>query len=246
MRYPDSLPCPLRNGFRRRRDALTIRTRMQSGYIIQRRLEPWTFRQLTLQWEMRMPEYHEFFDWANRYGFTWHEIDIQGVTKTIRYISPIRGVYTDYGRVLVSVDAEEQAVEDAELWEGAAPEIYAPPVNDPDAPVDGGVVPDIDLDVAFEPYDLTLDVVPKQLIFRASPRPAAIGTIYVYGSDAITIRPFDGSSNLASTEEDFVRFHTDPDRSDGMLKLTAGEDYQLRISGTVGDVVTVWGTSLWL
>lgn len=246
MNYPESLPCPIRSRYARDLDFNTVQAPMQSGYIIQRRMEPYIFRQIDLGWDMRIAEFHQWWDWVHRYAFSWHTMPIQGEDVKLRYITPVDFSYRVYGVVSVSVRAEVQAQEDTELWTGDAPTFYDPPINDDDGTVDGSVTPDIDLNTSFEPYDVTLDTVPKEYNLRTSTRINGIGTIYVYGAPGFELRTLDGVTVLATTETDYIRWHTDPDRTDDMLKLVAGEDYLLRISGTVDDVVTIWGTTAWL
>jgi hypothetical protein len=221
---------------------------MQSGYIIQRRQEPYIFTRLLLAWRMRKQEFLEWWEWAHRYGFSWHTMTIQGGDVEMRYIDDVQFEYQDFAGVDVSVIAEVRGTDSVELWMGTSPNFYDPPINAANGAVDGGVTPDIDMNVAFEPYDITLDVVPKEFILRTSVRPAAQSSIYAYAPDqavAMTLLTANGVTTLAVAEDGVLRWHADASRTDGMLQLDAGEDYMLRFSADVGSVVTFWGATAW-
>lgn len=243
MNYPSTLPPPLRSSWDRDLDFQVDSVQMQSGYSIDRRREPYIFRQLDILWDTRIAQFQEWWDWANRYGFTWHMMMVQGETYEIRYISEIQFQYKIFGRVAYGVKAEVKLIDTEETWGGSAPSFYDPPINDADGTV-GGSTPDIDLNEAFAPYSVTLASVPAEYTLRTSVRVNGIGSIYV-DSGYFALWSSDGLNLLGDSTTGVLKFHTNPNRNDAMLKLVAGEDYLLRISGTVGDSVRIWGTTVW-
>lgn len=246
MSYPAGFPEPLRAQYSTELNFLTQETQMESGYIVQRRMEPYIFRQITLAYTMRMDEWFSWFAWANEFGFDWFIATIQGSTVRMRYISNIEYNYDDYGTVTASVTAEQRLLPTVEAWTGDAPALYEPPINDADGAVDGGVTPDIDLNTAFDPVTVTLDTSPKNLIIRTPVRQEAFGALFLYVSDpTITAALYDsvGSTLLGTFLDGSIRWHQDTGVSNDMLRLVAGEDYQLRLTGPVDSTVEVWGAA---
>jgi len=242
MTYPDTFPRPLRAQYGVELNPLTQTTQMQSGYIVQRRMEPYIFRKVNLAFNMRLDDFYPWFAWAHRYGYDFHEMTIQGDLVELRYIGDIQYNYEDYARVLVSVQAEQRLSNVVEEWVGSAPDFYDPQVTNTDGLVDGSFTPDIDLNSPSDPFDLLLDTVPKEQTIRTSVRVGAVGNLYAYAAGQnITLDLYDlTGTTLLDSGIGVLRWHTDPARTDAMTELVAGEDYLVRITGTLSTTINVW------
>jgi hypothetical protein len=244
MTYPAEFPCPIRADYAVDMDYRTRQVQMECGYIMQRREEPYIFRQVQLTYFMRMDEFFTWFSWANRFGFDWFTATVQGAEIEIRYMSDIDFDYNDYATVIVNVTAEQRPTSVAEIWEGADPVFYEPPINAADGVVDENVTPDYDLNGPLDVTQVVLDTVPKVLIIRTPDWISAIGAVYIYSaSQLLTMELWDYADTtlIASSSTGQFRWHQDPSVTNDLMRLTAGADYLLKITGALDSTIEFWG-----
>lgn len=245
MNYPADFPVPLRAEFGEDLDFRTTQVQMEQGFTVQRRKDMYVYRQLSLAYQMGMDHWFAWYAWMDRFGFDWFTADIQGESVTMRLISPIDYDYLDFATVAVTVRSEVRMLDAPEEWTGTAPVQYAPPVNATDGAVNGAVTPDIDLNTNPGVLSVLLDVVPKAQIIRAPAQVHAIGVIYAYGDVTLELYDETGTTLLATSNDHVLRWHHDPAVTNDMLRLTAGEDFQLRILGEQDSTVDIWGAAQW-
>lgn len=245
--YPDEFPIPLRATYAVDLNFLTRQTPMQGGLILQRRVEPNIFRDISLEYTMSLKEFYEWWAWAHRYGYNWHVNVIRGDILVFRYKSNIEFTYNDYGNVNVRLTAEHTIPEDGEFWDEAEdgpPNIYEPPVTAPDAPDNtGGATLQIDFKTSFKPFVVTLTAASQDFIMGTSNNTNAISSILVLSSSAIVMELYDNppGSVLRATTDGFFRWHHDAPAQNSMFRLEPNTAYVLRVTGAVDDVLNIWG-----
>lgn len=234
MVYEESFPCPLRAQFSEDLDFRTVQTPMQSGFILQRRWEPWIFRQLTLTYRMSVAEFELWWDWVHAYAYGWHTATIQGAERTIRYISDVSFPYRDFATVEASVRAEEKLPDEPGLWGGADPETYDANWNaDLAADATGGATIDIDFRGVVGRVEVSVTDPPSDLVFATSARLSAITSIRAVTDAPLTIeiRDVTGATLVYSTTEKGFSWHHNTASQNTMLRLDPNTAYVLRLIG---------------
>jgi len=230
-------PPPLRAGFSTDLDFRTTQTPMQGGYIVQRRWEPYIFRQLTLDFRMSVEEFTGWWRWTHRYAYGWHEASIQGEVRVLRYISDVSFQYVDYATVEASVRAEERLSETLEEWDGVAPDDYDPGFNEDLAPDNtGGATIDLDLTETVGVYPVSLDPSsPLDVIIQTTNKVAAFTTLSIATDDPIVMEIYDigDTTMLAKSKARILSWHHNSATQNLGLRLDPATAYILRLTTLV-------------
>jgi len=115
--YPDNYYCPSLQGYSFNATHDVSETKMQNGWTVRRRREPFSIRTASLTFEMNSTEFLSWYQWAVDNAYNWIRIRVQTEltnpsvgpntgNEVLRFTSPISYSYNDWGWVTAQVQCE--------------------------------------------------------------------------------------------------------------------------------------------